>query len=182
MHINARMPDNDVCELFGPINSGVVCWILWSLMLVAIILAALIFWFVGRRYWFRRRLTHQAHLDPYETSMALLENARQLMLEADDVMFASTLTDAIRQYLARTWDMPAPECTTEEFLLFLMPDPRFDGTLKEDLRDLLIHADLAKFARQRWNFEERERRHTQAQSWIQKVHAPRQAQQRGVSL
>lgn len=101
------------------------------------------------------RLTRRLHkeavlrrLSPRERAMRELEELlRKHLVENDQVKdFYVELTMIVRRYIERAHGVRAPEQTTEEFLLAVQDDARFDATVVTRLRTFLEAADLVKFA------------------------------------
>lgn len=63
-----------------------------------------------------------------------------------DSLFAFYVSSAVREYISDVYQMPAPERTTEEFLLLASKSDKLDDNAKEKIAELLTLADLAKFA------------------------------------
>ena len=61
--------------------------------------------------------------------------------------FYSRLSEIVRVYLERRFDIRAPEMTTEEFLEKARSSPALNDAQKVALQDLLNASDLVKFAK-----------------------------------
>lgn len=120
----------------------------WILIVLAI--AALLAWETWRILKRRRekKLPPEMLLSPYERAKFRLDRLdREKLIEKGQVKdFYIELTDVIRLYLDEQYGIPAPESTSEETLR----DVRKLHLGKEQygkLRDLLLDADLVKFAK-----------------------------------
>lgn len=118
----------------------------WVWLLAAALAAALAAWWWRRR---RRRATPvgvwRADPDAYQDARARLEALRtEPADDAGRVAAAAGIGDALRDYLADGWGVPARERTTLELLPSL--PPRL-GPERAALGSALTVSDLAKFAR-----------------------------------
>jgi len=119
----------------------------WLAVLAAILIAALA---IG---WLRRRRKGEealvvlipAHEWAYaELARLIAEDlvGRSLMQE-----FFYRISDIVRGYVERRFDLRAPEMTTEEFLIAAASDPQFGREHTEELSHFLNECDLVKYAR-----------------------------------
>ena len=106
-------------------------------------------------------------IDPYTQALCSLEKALQLIQRLDQRPFAFAITDAVRQYLASVFKLPAPECTTEEVLEKLPNVETLTTDTKEDIKDFLTQCDLAKFTQQKFDNNIRLKLYQQAKAVIQ---------------
>ena len=86
-------------------------------------------------------------IDPYDQALQELDATRSLMKSGQDKAFSIAVSDAVRYFLERQFDMPAPESTTEEFLYDIHDHPLIKGPLADSFSRFLQMCDLAKFAR-----------------------------------
>lgn len=135
----------DIKPLWEPASLPV--WIVWALAAAALLLLALLWW------WWRRRRTRaetpavrpSAAVDPYAAARERIEIAgRRGSAPAERIEAASEIGDALRDYLAGAWRVPARERTTFELLGSL---PSALRTVRPALGALFAEVDLAKFAR-----------------------------------
>lgn len=84
--------------------------------------------------------------------------------------FSVELSHAVRTYVERAFQVPAPELTTEEFLPKIQRHPVFQGELSSLLRDFLKMCDLAKFARQQFDQEGLDQIQSLAEAIVDKAH------------
>jgi len=143
----AQMPsqptvDQDIRDIRPPyhIPPGWL-WLAWvggGLTLVAIGYGA---WRWRNRLGLRKKL-------PYELALEQLEAARRLMQLEQARAFSIAVSEIVRDYIEKSFPVPAAHRTTEEFLRDLATRP--DSPLvthQPVLADFLRHCDLAKFAR-----------------------------------
>lgn len=98
-----------------------------------------------RKLWKRRAPVSQAP-NPKETALKELNSLTEKTLAFDP--FYTRLTQVLRTYLEGAYAIPASELTTEEFLAYLSKSETFAPAKKEQLKQLLQHADRVKFAQQ----------------------------------
>jgi hypothetical protein len=120
-------------------------WLWWLLAALLVMgLAAFGLW-----YWRRHRKSAAVAGPPPEPAHVVarrrLEAALQLL--SDPERFTVAVSDVLRWYLEQRFHLPAPERTTEEFLLDLQKTPALEPRHKELLADFLQECDLVKFAR-----------------------------------
>jgi hypothetical protein len=169
-------PENDICDVLGPVYSGLNGWILIGIAFAALSLLIIMVVWLWRRYR-KKQAVCTLPLSPYEVAEQQLATAQSHMADGQDALFALHLSQALREYLARAWEMPAPECTTEEFLAYLMTDHALVENHKAVLVHILQATDLAKFAKATLSHESRDALLLQARAWLQQVH---QAQQQSL--
>lgn len=106
-------------------------------------------------------------IDPYTQALQSLEKTLQLIQRSDQRPFAFAITDAVRQYLASVFQLPAPECTTEEVLEKLPNVESLTDNIKDDIKNFLKQCDLAKFTQQKFDNTTRLKLYEQAKTIIQ---------------
>ena len=102
-------------------------------------------------------------LSPYERSLLKLNAAK---LEEDSKNYASLVSDAIREYISAIFDIPAPERTTQEFLIIATQNVNFQKEQKEKIESILTLADMAKFAATQFGQEQKNMMFDLAQDFI----------------
>jgi hypothetical protein len=135
-------PD-DIRDIKGLVPLPHPWW--WLVALAAAVVAgAVAFWILKQR----RTTTATGTValpTPFEAALAALQRLREEDPPVDE--FYTRLSDIVRQYLERRFQLRAPERTTEEFL----HEVSQDGTLAQEHKDLLgrflQESDLVKFAR-----------------------------------
>ena len=68
------------------------------------------------------------------------------LFRANPELIYVTLTDIIRQFIQREYELSAPHLTTKEFLHELQTDSRLNSELRNQLSEFLQFADMVKFA------------------------------------
>ena len=98
----------------------------------------------------RHRLTGPARpLAPHEWAVREFDRIESLRLpESGEVeRYHTLLSDVMRSYLERRFDLPASQQTTAEFLDTMHRSPQLTPAQQHLLRDFLSRCDMAKFAR-----------------------------------
>ena len=119
---------------------------------LALLLAALI-WMVVR--WIRLRRQHRDFFGkpvvqdpPHIVALRSLEKTRaqKLWQAGKQKQFYTQVTDALRQYIADRYEVPALEQTSAEMFRDLQ-DKEIDSALMDKMKDLFTTADFVKFAK-----------------------------------
>ncbi len=111
---------------------------------------------LGFLLWLVLRKKAKIPLTPIERARLELAAARVEIATGGDKAFAVQVSDTVRRYLEDACRMPAPERTTEEFLVEAAKHPWLRGELTDLLRKFLEWCDLAKFAGQQFGQPQRE--------------------------
>lgn len=121
-------------------------WILGGLVLLALL--------VGGLYWWKQRKQPEKPKAPekripaWERAIAQLEvvDREAAWRQSKFKIYYSGITDTLRAYLEEQFKMPALESTTDE-ILGLLKQRQFNADVQSKLRELLLVADLVKFAK-----------------------------------
>ncbi len=147
--------------------SEYIPWILVGLLLAALIAAGLYFWLKHKR--------KPAEVKPKAPSIpawqkaltALEEIAKEKAWQSGrDKVYHSAITDTLRMYLEEQFQLPALESTTDETLEMLRK-ASFNQDSIQQLKQVLILADLVKFAKEKPLPNEHERALEYAREFIQ---------------
>lgn len=122
----------------------------WKMITLGLIILLAI---IALIIWLRKYYQHQKNLpiipvDPYQEALKALDEAFQHIQQLDQRPFAFGITDAVRQYLASVFKLPAPGYTTDEVLEKLPSVQLLPENLQQDIIRLLQQCDLAKFTKQ----------------------------------
>ncbi len=128
---------------------------------------ALIIWLI------RRRRPRDQEVSPYYEARLALREASEFKHIESVKQYSSALSDAVRVYIEKAFDLPAPERTTEEFLPEIQAHPIFRGELSDRLKDFLSLCDLAKFARQQMDGDGLAQLQLYAEEIVDKAHLQR---------
>jgi hypothetical protein len=118
-------------------------WVFWVGLGLVVVALTLLTWQLARRW---RRKT--AELPPERWALRELDRVEGLgLIEAEEVArYHTLLSDVVRAYLEKRFQLPASKQTTAEFLESMRQSPHLAPEQQAVLRDFLERCDLAKFA------------------------------------
>ena len=136
----------DIRPIKGPVSLSLKAVQRWFLALAIFLIT-----FVTAVVYFSRRkrlsLDPESLLPPHERAMRELSRLRQKDLAGrDEKIYYSELSDILRRYLERRFDLSVFEWTTVELVTELKAR-NFDPLVIEKIREVLEIADLVKFAK-----------------------------------
>lgn len=106
-------------------------------------------------------------LTPYEEAINELALARRLIGIGNDKALALALSQCIRSYIEKTYNLKATEKTTEEFLYEQQTNTAFEEKTLFILTTFLQLSDLAKFAKKELNLNEQEELYQRASCFLE---------------
>jgi len=134
----------DIKDIKGPMRFSEIGWLL-VLAIIAVTVILLSAYFIYRKAAGARPVRL-----PHETALEELEAARSNFSRNSDIKeYYVSISDSIRRYIERVFNLKAPEMTTEEFLNSLQDKHALSMDQKEILREFLKACDLVKFAKYR---------------------------------
>ena len=74
--------------------------------------------------------------------------SKKLWQDSKVKAYYSELSFIVREYIENRFELAALESTTDEIITMLSNLPEVDGKLKDKLHQVLLLADMAKFAKQ----------------------------------
>jgi hypothetical protein len=172
--IDASRPTHsteDIRDIRGP-QSILPRWLLPALIAGGAMLAAGAYG-VWRRQ--RRRRRGRAPL-PFEIALQRLEGARALMRPPSAREFSIAVSDIVRSYIERCFDLTATHRTTEEFLRDLLDLP--DSPLARHrglLAEFLEQCDLVKFGDMSLTLQNMESLHRSACDFVRATATPEES-------
>ena len=99
-------------------------------------------------YIYNRSLRRKPVRLPHETALEELEAIRAAFLQGGEVKeYFTGVSDCVRRYIERVFEVRAPEMTTEEFLNSPKVSEKLSLERKELLKGFLSACDLVKFAK-----------------------------------
>ena len=123
----------------------------WIYLLVAIIIAAGVYAYLR---WFRKGENpfkpREVQLPPYDEAIKRLQElkAKNLWQNGQEKEYYTVMTDILRNYIDRRFDINAVEMTTTQIIATLKQNDE-TRAVNEQLKEILDVADFVKFANQR---------------------------------
>lgn len=114
-----------------------------------LLLAGLAYWLLRRYKKTKSVISRSTELPPHILAMKKLDAlaAKQLWQKGQVKAYYAELTYIIREYLEKRYGVPALESTSDEILRRIDRLEDFPDALRRQLQDMLMQADLAKFAK-----------------------------------
>jgi hypothetical protein len=168
----ARPADSteDIRDIRGP-KSILPMWLLPALVAGGAVLA------VGAYGAWRRRRRARAPL-PFEVALQRLEDVRGLMQPQSAREFSIAVSDIVRSYIERCFDLTATHRTTEEFLHDLLELPDSPLALhRRSLAGFLEQCDLVKFGDMSLTLQNMESLHRSACDFVRATATPEESAQ-----
>lgn len=149
-------------------------------IIAASVIAGIILIFLLVRYIIRKIKEKPATppISPYDQALQELTATRAFIEDGEDKEFSIAVSNVVRYFLERQFKMPAPECTTEEFLYQIQDHELIKGPLAEEFSTFLSMCDMAKFARQTHGREGMEKLYNQAEKLIEETYVKHKMQMR----
>ena len=155
----------DIRDIRGPLHiPDPLLWLYYAGGACMLLIAGIAAW-----RWYLRRKVFRAKY-PFEIAFERLERARALMKPGKGERFSIAVSNAIRTYIEKRFDVGVTRHTTEEFMANIAAEPL--GDLSEYsalLHDFLAHCDLAKFARYALTVDQMKEMHQSAWQFVEKT-------------
>ena len=150
--------------------SGYLAWSLLGLLLLAAVVVGLLCWLHKRGTTLGRLFTPAPPLPPHVEAIRALEalHHQKLWQNNRHKQYYSGLTEILRTYIARRWEVGAMEMTTDEIIDALRPADLPDKA-RMDLTALLREGDLVKFAKATPEAEENENAYLKAYYFVEET-------------
>ena len=97
-----------------------------------------------------------APIPPMERALQRIAIARKNSEKLSEKLYALEISQAVRDYIEEKHNLPAPERTTQEFLIMASGSEIFNDDAQELLRKILTLSDMAKFAQHSFQNQERD--------------------------
>jgi len=153
-------------------------WWQWGLIALGMLATAFIIYYLIKQTRNKPSEKTNPKLSAYETANLELEAIQQSIAGLLDKKFSILLSNTLRNYLENELNAPAPERTTEEFLIEIRRFPQIQGMASGLLFNFLKECDLVKFAKHKLEAEDRRRLFQSAQEVIQEVHSKKIEEER----
>ncbi|MGB0371704.1 MAG: DUF4381 family protein [Opitutales bacterium] len=129
-------------------------YVWWSIGIILFLVVA------GGIYFYRsgRRSSEDpaAKINPLNIALEAIKSLENRTDQLEAREFSSEVSEIVRRYIEQACEIPAQEQTTEEFLHSIQKHPFFTKDIKEHLERFLGLCDMAKFAQQSVDKEQRQ--------------------------
>ena len=109
-------------------------------------------------------------INPLNLALEALKKLEGNLSDLDAGQFSTTVSEIVRRYIEQACSIPAQEQTTEEFLQSIQSNPYFTEEIREPLAYFLGLCDMAKFAQQSVDLEQRKTLLTEAGQLVEKLY------------
>ncbi len=156
---------DDIRDIRGPLHiPDPLVWLYYAVGVCLLLAAA-----AGAWRWFRRQKALRAKR-AFEIAFEQLERAKALMKPELANAFSVAVSDAVRTYIEKRFEVRVTRHTTEEFMARIGADPAGELVGYSDLlRDFLGHCDLAKFARYLLTIDQMKEMHQSAWQFVDRT-------------
>jgi hypothetical protein len=156
---------DDIRDIRGPLHMpDPLVWLYYAIGACLALGAA-----AGAWRWFRRHKTLRAKR-AFEIAFEQLERAKALMKPELADAFSVAVSDAVRTYIEKRFEVRVTRHTTEEFMARIGSEPAGDLAGYSDLlQDFLGHCDLAKFARCLLTIDQMKEMHRSAWEFVDRT-------------
>lgn len=121
-------------------------WI--SILSLALITTVIVFYFIRKRKKSSQTETIEESVDPYEEALLAIEELQGRKLKIEPKPFVFRLSEILRIYVQKRFQMPAMELTGEEFIVEIVSNPFFSRNYEDLLRDFVDQGDLVKYSKE----------------------------------
>ena len=121
-------------------------WI--SILSLALIIIVIVFYFIRKRKKSSQTETIEESLDPYQEALLAIEELQGRKLQLEPKPFVFRLSEILRIYVQKRFQMPAMELTGEEFIVEIASNPFFSRNYEDLLRDFVDQGDHVKYSKE----------------------------------
>lgn len=132
----------DIKDIKGPLYFRNPYWGIISLAVVLLLCLAIAYII------YMRMKSYVPVRLPHETALEELESIRARYLQGGPIKeYYFGVSDSVRRYIERAFNLRAPEMTTEEFLNSMKDSSGLNGAQKDLLRGFMNACDMVKYAK-----------------------------------
>ena len=151
----------------------------WTPLKLIAVIGSLVIFCLLLFYWIRKKFKKPLKKEtPYEKAINQLKGLAANLNQYDDRALCITASNIVRYYLEESLNVPAPERTTEEFLIEIEHHALVQGIVKEVLSGFLTQCDFVKFARESFDVNARSQLIAQASSLVETIHHAKQEEEK----
>ena len=92
--------------------------------------------------------TMEETIDPFEEALHAIEELQKKKLKIEPKPFVFRLSEILRIYIQKRFQMPAMELTGEEFIVEIASNPFFSRNYEDLLRDFVGQGDRVKYSKE----------------------------------
>ena len=92
--------------------------------------------------------TMEETIDPFEEALQAIEELQKKKLKIEPKPFVFRLSEILRIYIQKRFQMPAMELTGEEFIVEIASNPFFSRNYEDLLRDFVGQGDRIKYSKE----------------------------------
>ena len=147
--LDPNIQSEDTLEIYKSlwqIISENITWLTISLVLVISII--LFVYFKNIRKTFKINETFEEIIDPYAEALMAIEELQAQKNLIQPKPFVFRLSEILRIYIQKKFNMPAMELTGEEFIVEVVSNPFFSGNYEELLREFVNLGDIVKYSKE----------------------------------
>ena len=121
-------------------------WI--SILSLALFVIVIVFYFIRKRKKSSQTKTIEESIDPYAEALQAIEELQGRKLQLEPKPFVFRLSEILRIYVQKRFQMPAMELTGEEFIVEIASNPFFSRNYEDLLRDFVDQGDRVKYSKE----------------------------------
>jgi len=121
-------------------------WI--SILSLAFIVIFCALYYIRKRKKSSKAETIEESVDPYEEALQAIEELQGRKLQLEPKPFVFRLSEILRIYVQKRFQMPAMELTGEEFIVEIASNPFFSRNYEDLLRDFVDQGDHVKYSKE----------------------------------
>ena len=141
---------------------------IWGIAIATAAILLFVLWVIrGSK---RSAKAHSGKINPLNIALESISELEGKLgdLQAGD--YSSAVSEIVRRYIEQACEIPAQEQTTEEFLQSIQNNPYFTEEIREPLAHFLGLCDMAKFAQQSVDLEQRKTLLKEAGQLVEKLY------------
>ena len=147
--LDPNIQSEDTLEIYKSlwqIISENITWLTISLLLIISII--LFVYLKNIRKTVKITETVEELIDPYAEALMAIEELQAQKNLIQPKPFVFRLSEILRIYIQKKFNMPAMELTGEEFIVEVVSNPFFSGNYEELLREFVNLGDLVKYSKE----------------------------------
>lgn len=147
--LDPNIQSEDTLEIYKSlwqIISENITWLTISLVLIISII--LFVYFKNIRKTVKINETVEELIDPYAEALMAIEELQAQKNLIQPKPFVFRLSEILRIYIQKKFNMPAMELTGEEFIVEVVSNPFFSGNYEELLREFVNLGDIVKYSKE----------------------------------